>query len=112
MDAEKELELEWWPVLHPCLNTEDDDEVRNEGRENLMRRRHWRLSGHIVSPLVRNAEGPQREGSKQEIRERGHEGRGRRGEELPTLYRRLFSQTGACSHVRHHPASLTPIHRK
>ena len=54
MEAEEELELERWPVLHPCLNTEDDDEVCGEGREHLLRRRKRRLALHIVRQVVGN----------------------------------------------------------
>ena len=114
VETEEELELERWPVLHPCLNTEDDDEVCGEGREHLLRRRKRRLALHIVRQVVRDPERLEREGREQEIREGSHGGRGRRGEKMPTLPRPTFSVVQArafLGRVRHHPAKYRPILR-
>ena len=78
VQAEEELELVWWLVLHPRLDAEDGDEVGGEGREDLLGRREGRLPGHIVCELVRYTERRERETGQEEIREGSHGRRGRR----------------------------------
>lgn len=79
--AEKKLQLVRGPVLHPCLDAEDDDEVRDQSREDLLRGRQQRLPGYIVRQLIRKLDRREMEAREQEIRERSHGGgRGRREE--------------------------------
>lgn len=86
VNAEEELQLVRGPVLHPCLDTEDDDEIRDKSREDLLRGRQQRLPGHIVRQLIRKLDRREMEAREQEIRERSHGGGGRgRREEVDAL---------------------------
>ena len=82
---EEDCELSWLLVLHVGLDAEDDDEVRDEGRPDLVGRREERLALDIVCPVVGDPEGREVEAGDEEIREGGHGGRGRRRGKRATL---------------------------
>ena len=67
---EEVLQLHRCPVLHEGLRGEDDDQIRGEGREDLLRRRHGGLAVDIQPQMVREL----REGHvcEDEVREGSH----------------------------------------
>ena len=70
MDLEGDLQLVGGLVLHEPPGAEDDDEVGNEGREDLLRGGHRGLTLDITGVVVRN--GRQWDVSEDEIREGSH----------------------------------------
>ena len=70
MYLEGNLQLVRRARFHECLSAEDDDEVGDESRDDLLEGGERRLTVDIAGEVVRN--GGQRDVSKDEIREGRH----------------------------------------